>query len=381
MLEVQPRPARASAERRFGLDALRALAVLLVVYAHGSVLAVPLWVPGKTTYFLAYLGVELFFVLSGFLVGGLLLDALAEAEAGAAPTRGWIRAFWARRWLRTLPNYYFALALNFAFVALAAQSLPAQWPLYFLFAQNLFGAHPPFFGEAWSLAIEEWFYLLAPLAAWLAAPRLRSRRAVLAGFAALLLGGLLLRVGYVLAYEPSWDGGVRKLALLRLDAIAWGVFAVWLHRQFTWVRLQATPLAVLGLLLSAVNAALYLISDVDHSLLARSWLFSLGSLGAALLLPWAAGYAGHALGDRARRLTVQIALLSYSIYLVHMLVVRGLLEWKAKPSAAGDLILAVVIYLLLTFSAAWALYRGLERPFLRLRDRWVPRSRATAGTS
>lgn len=362
---------RPAAGRQFGLDALRALAVLLVVIAHGSVLVVPLWIPDKGTIFLAFLGVELFFVLSGFLVGGLLLDALAEPPAQRSST--WVRDFWARRWLRTLPNYYLVLLLNFAFVLVAAQPVPEQWPLYWVFSQNLVSPHPNFFGEAWSLAVEEWFYLLAPLVALLCAPVLRSQRAVIAGFAALLLGGLLLRVGAVLVFDPSWDDGVRKLTALRLDSIAYGVLIVWLLRNRPRLYAASGVLCLLGMVALAAASALYFGAELDSSLMARSLLFSLCSLGCALLLPIASRWSGSPLPAWLRGAVVQLALLSYSIYLLHMLVVRGFLHGLPPPQTWTAVLASCTAYALLSWSAAWLLYRSFERPILRLRDRWVPR--------
>lgn len=362
---------RSAAGRQFGLDALRALAVLLVVIAHGSVLVVPLWIPDKGTIFLAYLGVELFFVLSGFLVGGLLLDAVAAPPAQRSPT--WVRDFWARRWLRTLPNYYLVLLLNFAFVFVAAQPVPELWPLYWVFSQNLISPHPNFFGEAWSLAIEEWFYLLAPLVALWCAPLLRSQRAVIAAFAALLLGGLLLRIGVVLVFDPSWDAGVRKLTLLRLDSIAYGVLMIWLLRNAPRLQLASGTLSLLGLAALAATTALYFGTELDSSLAARSLLFSLCSLGCALLLPSASRWSGACVPAWLRAAVVQLALLSYSIYLLHMLVVRSFLVWLPPPQSWTVAMMSCAAYALLSWLAAWLLYRSFERPILHLRDRWVPR--------
>jgi peptidoglycan/LPS O-acetylase OafA/YrhL len=360
-----------TAERRFGLDLLRAAAVLLVVIAHGSVLAVPLWIPGQEIIFMAFLGVELFFVLSGFLVGGLLLDEL-EANRDA-PGRGWVLHFWSRRWLRTLPNYYLVLGLNFGFVALVAQPLPESWPLYFLFSQNLVSAHPNFFGEAWSLAVEEWFYLLAPLVALAFSPLLRSPRAVLAGFTALLLGYLLLRLGVALWFDPAWDAGVRKLTALRLDGIAYGVLMVWLYARLPRLRALKGSLALCGSLLLLACAALFLSVDVDRSLAARSLLFSAAPLACALLLPWAAEFRFVPLPMLFKRWVVRLAVLSYSLYLLHMLFVRAFLAWASAPLGWDEVLLRSAVYFGGALAASWLLYRGFERPILSLRDRWVPR--------
>ena len=106
-------------------------AVAMVLFTHASFLFVPVvhdlsvfdpwWLPGQ-------LGVELFFVLSGFLIGGILAT---EAERGDLD----VRQFWIRRWLRTLPNYYLFLVLNLVLERYATGAWPHAWS-YVLFWQN-----------------------------------------------------------------------------------------------------------------------------------------------------------------------------------------------------------------------------------------------------
>jgi peptidoglycan/LPS O-acetylase OafA/YrhL len=358
------------APRQFGLDALRALAVMLVVVAHGSVLAMPHVVPDRGIVYLAHLGVELFFVLSGFLVGGLLIDAVGKARPGDPR---WIGPFWLRRWLRTLPSYYLILAANFALALALDSGWPADWPLYLVFSQNLAWAHPAFFGEAWSLAVEEWFYLLAPLLAFTALPFIRNARAATWALVAVLVAGLAVRIAVVLASDPAWDAGVRKIVVLRLDAIAYGVLMVHLLRSEPRVQINTGRLALVGIIVSAMAAALYFQADIDSDLLARTLMFSLCSLGCALLLPWAAQWQAPSWPPAFKSVFTRLALWSYAIYLVHMLVLRPMLAWLPERASIAAVGLQTVLYLALTLLLAAALYHGFEGPVLRWRDRRVPR--------
>jgi len=141
--------------RVFGLDLLRASAILLVLVAHASFMFLPLTHRLEGWWVLGHLGVELFFVLSGFLIGAILVRQASANRFG-------VGRFWLRRWLRTLPNYYLFLGINI----LIARWIDGSWPPaapYAVFLQNFAWPQPIFFIESWSLAVEEIFYLVAPL--------------------------------------------------------------------------------------------------------------------------------------------------------------------------------------------------------------------------
>ena len=363
---TQEAAAARGSERLFGLDALRALAVTLVFFAHGSILFVPVFIPGPELVLMAYWGVELFFVLSGFLIGGLLID-------GCAGGTRWVPQFWLRRWLRTLPNYYLFLLANIVFVRAVSGEYP-DWGAYAFFVQNLAWPHPPFFDEAWSLAVEEVFYLLAPLLAVAVAPFLRDRRSVVAALLAALLLALLARLAYVLIADPLWDSGVRKIALVRLDAIGWGVLAAYACRRFSLSPALRKRMALLALPLLVGVAVAFLSGDPSQSMFDRSALFSLTSAAFALLLPWAERWSGTSLPVPIRRVLVLLALWSYSLYLCHLGLIRAWSELVGAPASLGEAwMVALGFYLPVSLLVAAAAFYGFERPILRLRDRLTHR--------
>lgn len=368
-------------DRVFGLDILRAAAILMVLIGHTWPSKARGTLPGT----LAFLGVELFFVLSGFLIGGILVRL---ADEGRLHSLGEVFAFWRRRWFRTLPNYYLFLGLHLAWrtwVLGFPDQARTNWE-HFFFVQNL--THPPsfFFPETWSLAIEEWFYLLFPLLLFVALRLLRKPvyawSAVIALF---LLIPTALRLWYVLesarpadaaALEGStrmWDYAVRRMVIVRLDVVMYGVvgalLAAW--RPGRWERMR--DLWVIGAVFIGVVAASVAINSPLHP--GKPWhgfaLWPLTAIGFALLLPFFSripaglGWAGRTIS--------WVAKLSYALYLCHGLVLIVLWKWFGPKSAyylPKNTVLWCAAAWVLSFAVAGVVYRWFEKPFMDLRDRF-----------
>src|SRR6056300_29375 len=145
-------------KRIFGLDLLRAFAILSLVLSH-SVLLMPLNIAKYFSPF-GFDGVTMFFVLSGFLIGKILIKSLQRFELDI----NFMINFWSRRWFRTFPAYFLCLiVLYFITIKFFPSALPDNILNYFLFLQNFASAQPEFFAESCSLAVEEWFYLIVPV--------------------------------------------------------------------------------------------------------------------------------------------------------------------------------------------------------------------------
>ena len=151
--------------RILGLDILRSIAILCVIACHVVQTSAPdSCIKTLVVQSLAVYGVELFFVLSGFLIGSILIRDIHERGASMAT----LKNFWIRRWYRTLPNYYFYLLISY-FMLKPWRTGISMHPSYLLFLQNFAWPTPQFFVVAWSLSVEEWFYLIFPLLRVLAA--------------------------------------------------------------------------------------------------------------------------------------------------------------------------------------------------------------------
>ncbi len=144
--------------RIFGLDVMRFIAIFMVLIGHSKMLLPVQYKPIFDGILLD--GVAIFFVLSGFLIGKILIKQLETSEANLS---GLVH-FWKRRWMRTLPAYLVVLLFLMIYTLVFIPSnFPSDWWKYFLFSQNLINERNEFFAESWSLSIEEWFYLTIPL--------------------------------------------------------------------------------------------------------------------------------------------------------------------------------------------------------------------------
>lgn len=365
-----------SPQRVYGLDILRALSILFVVYTHGSYMLAsiaPLWVLNLPTLD----GVTMFFVLSGFLIGGILVKTLETRPAN----RKTLLNFWVRRWFRTLPTYYLVLVFLVLYHTAFNELELADVGSYFLFVQNFAWSHPAFFPEAWTLAVEEWFYLLVPLVLFLAvACGAKPRTTMLGVIVFVILGSLTVRYGRYLGMESvnffQWDLQFRKQVITRLDSLIFGVLGAWLayYHGSLWVRYRkyAFALGLVLLLIYKATFVLMILNGWPMGLYYCVFSFTLVSCGIFLLLPLLSQLkdgSGH-----WYRVITMISLVSYSMYLIHFNVVQyiavpHLLE-ILSPGIEGTALalLKFTLYWLLCVIGSILLYKYFEVPTTALRN-------------
>jgi peptidoglycan/LPS O-acetylase OafA/YrhL len=370
-----------SASRRvFGLDLLRAAAIIMVICAHGFVVLYPhfgdpLAIFGHGGFY----GVELFFVLSGFLIGRILI-----AQGADLSRAGKITLFYVRRWFRTLPLFFLFLIVNVVFEYwFRAHRVGLGEALgHGFFLRNFAGFHMTFFPESWSLAIEEWFYLLFPAALWIGLKFTRRFEVVFLSAAfAFFTFSTTARV--LRASDPSgtWSDDLRMVVIYRFDALMIGMIAAWLSIRFERTWLRSALLSALGgiVLLVAMYATLWKIENGhlafgDDDFFARTFRFTLVSLGFALLLPWASAWKISAENPASVGVR-KIALWSYSLYLVHLPVFTVVSRCGLGADAPMPLPKALLSFVLQIGGAivlSALLYRFFEAPCTRLRERAGP---------
>lgn len=366
-----------SLRRNSGLDTLRACAIALVFMYHYMVFVshTPTFGWLSTA---GWVGVELFFVLSGYLIA----DQLLRGVQSGRPLSLW--HFYLRRALRTWPAFWVVLAAYFTFPALmGGKPAPPLWT-FLTFTQNI-GLQPgTAFSQAWSLCIEEQFYLVLPLAL-LAAVSLHLRRwQAWCVLALLVASGIGLRA-YLWHHHALEEGGqvrgymahVYYATLCRFDQFLPGVAVALVrhaHPQL-WQRLMEHGRKVLlaglagcaALLYGALN--FYYIDGYGYGFFMTAFGYALLAMAFALLVIGA--LSPHTRLHRARIPGArQLALWSYSIYLIHKpvgnIVGKLALQWQVP----GSVTLGATVTLSLLTGAL--LFYLVEQPCMRLRARLAP---------
>jgi peptidoglycan/LPS O-acetylase OafA/YrhL len=320
--------------------------------------------PSNRVFFSGDLGVELFFALSGFLIGRILLD-IADRD----PSWRNLRVFLVRRWMRTLPLYWLWLIV----IALAyppAAHLGAYLLRFGTLTQNLDRpmTNDFWYAVSWSLTIEEWFYILFGVGVILATRLIRRPWAFWIPLLVLLTVPAALRL--CVPGFADWSNGLNKVVPFRLDEIGYGVVAAWLYTRRSWIfRHPCLPLLA-GL---ALVAAMWL--GPVQSPLYQALRYNVTVVGCALCLPAAIRVRNlpPPLAAAARTLSRQ----SYALYLVHLTLLVDLAQglwWRHRISAPAAVALAVV----LPFVVAELASRWIEQPIMRRRPRqWFEPARQT----
>jgi peptidoglycan/LPS O-acetylase OafA/YrhL len=336
-----------TAQRYPTLDLLRVVAVSMTLLVHAPSVSEQLPVISSVHLGLN-LGVDLFMLISGWLLGGQLIRECRRGELSAP-------RFYLKRWLRTLPAFY-AVLLVLCFAGSLSQSSGAAIASHFLFLQEYLELQQ--YGVSWSLCVEEHFYLLLPLLVPVIVRHGSAQRVLLAA-AALSTLEVLVRTW---VYEPGQH--LPYLSHLRCEGLFLGLALAyvaqcqpqgwgWLGRRCHFLCLVGVPATALSMLLS----------HTAPSLLFFTWLPTLGSW--ALALAFVASVHESSWLSRLSLPGARYAgELTYSIYLVHTLAPR-LLQHDALSLLGRSSAAALAVTLVLSV----LLHHGIERPFLRLRTR------------
>ncbi|MBA3271136.1 MAG: acyltransferase [Acidobacteria bacterium] len=362
------------------LDGLRGIAILLVLLHHYTILqpASPMdgWMANVPL--IGWSGVDLFFVLSGFLITGILIDARGSER--------YFSSFYARRTLRIFPLYYLVVFLSLVILPKfptahdllsGPEAPPEQWP-FWLYLTNFAVASRDAFVHGvldvtWSLAIEEQFYLVWAAVVWLCPPR------VLGWLCAAIITGAPIARAWSLAHG-STPIDVYVLPLFRADALAAGALLAWSIRRGALEGRGRAALGVTAFGLAGVVAVCWMDGDswwwgptmqrVGYTVLT---LTGAGMLVASLVLPPAHWWPRLLSAGWLR----VFGKYSYCLYLIHLPVMRVVRTYVLGPEqfvTFGSAWLGQLIFYAAatapSLAIAWLSWRVFEAPILKLKARF-----------
>lgn len=355
------------------LDGLRGIAILAVIDCHYLD-----WYPRLGADY-GGLGVDLFFVLSGFLITSILLELRGN--------RGYFRTFYSRRALRIFPPYFLALGIYFA--VSVAMGMPGSWKMWlsyvFYYASLFTNLSPITHGDRvvpiavsaglfvlWSLSVEELYYTF-----WAPVVRFAGEKIIVCILAATIIAAPIFRL-----ILPDWLHSLTFYC--RMDGLAFGsgiaVLARWRRfsagrtfkwdRIFDWSMMAAVPLAIAFELIfnnprhpSSLACLGITVADLCFALVTYALVRNAG------------GGQWWVRIFRAKWLR-SLGMISYSLYLCHepMLIVGGYLVGQLHLSRRLDAVCSTLLALALSLAIAYALWYGMESRILRWKDRHVPKS-------
>lgn len=362
------------------LDGLRGIAILLVLLHHNTLYrpdeGVDSWI--ATVPLSGWSGVDLFFVLSGFLITGILLDSRNSSN--------YYTSFYARRALRIFPLYYLCLFVALVLLPMLPElhrvivgpyELPPKLP-YWLYLTNFSiadrGMVHGWLDVAWSLAIEEQFYIVWAVVVFLCPPRYLGILCV-----SMLLFGPFARAAALNNGVPPEN--IYVITLFRLDGLAIGAFLAWAHREWR-LPSSAKAVAIAGLLcLSGLLAIVIEAGDVWwwNPRMQEIGFSLIALLSAAMLIGAVALPASH---PWPRLLSAgwlrAFGKYSYCLYLIHLPVMRLVREYVFEPRYYNYLfpspwVTQIIFYVisiapaLLLARLSWAFFEG---PILRLKAKF-----------
>lgn len=347
--------------RLFGLDLYRAAAILMVLMAN-TIFFFQLELPAVSALapIIGFIGLEIFFVLSGFLLARSLFPIFMADDFGVVAAVRFLRS----RLLRIVPLYFFVVLINIGIAAAMGYPIGQSWK-YVLFLQNFSGPIPAFFPESWGLPVIVFavlFFVLLLFGCSKVVPQhFRSRTFPIVALLLLLVfmwTKWIYNTVHVQTDMAQWETTLRTVVLFRIDAVMVGVLAGWLFVNCPVLLQKAKWIlaffGLTGLLFLAVGVGYLQLLIEDFPTFWNVWYLPLTSIILACFLPLLAAWSRQPIG-----LIAFLSKATFGIYLTHFSIVLLLMEhfMMQDASVGGGMLFLAVGYLVLAVVVGWLAYR------------------------
>ncbi len=350
--------------RNFGLDVVRAIAIWLVLLQHTG-----LNLYGLAPIKIGGVGVEIFFVLSGFLIGGIIFKDLSNNQSLTKT----LLNFWIRRWFRILPLYYLALLFKYIFID---HSIGINIFYYYAFLQNNF-YNINFFPVSWSLVIEEWFYIFTPIYLFFITRFVKNKKNT-----ALLLALFIVLINITRFFYATQNkvpfSGINGNFIFRFDSLFLGVILAYFkfNKSIVFVKMQNIKWFIFGLTLFLGYIAFLIVMNLFYpqnevsGLFIKTFGFFILPFTITLTIPFIDSFYSFEKNSIAKDFLFKIitytSILTYALYLIHPFY-YSLIHLQIFSNI--NYIIKVIVALALTYVTSLIVYNFFEKPILNYRDK------------
>jgi peptidoglycan/LPS O-acetylase OafA/YrhL len=358
-------------DRIYGFDIIRTIAILSVLLGHGTFI-----IPGKPGSFYMNAcefldGVFVFFILSGFLIGQLLIYTIENKPVNKETLLNFLK----KRLLRTVPAYYATLIVLILLSLITINGFGnLKLLLYFVFMQNFATSHPFFFAEAWTLSIEVWFYILIPTTIFLLKGyfKLSDKKSILYTVFIFVTLSFVTRWLRSLNYNEL-DGVIidqifRKQVITRIDSVTFGIIGAYVFKYYNaiWDRYKYIYLCIGVALFFYTKFPLF-----EETVFYRMVLFyTLQSTSFLLILPFF-GTIKKGSGAVYNVITL-LSYVSFSIYLINLNIVQTFILNNIGFEKLGEItgmVTKYILYLVISIFGGIIMYKNVELPFMNMRNK------------
>lgn len=362
------------AKRIFGLDLIRAFSVFLILFSHSSWIYPPSnTILSKAKDMSGFFGIEIFLVMSGFLVGNIIYKQFNSDSYGLKE----VKLFLLRRLTRVLPSYYFVIIINSLIGLFFGYSLLHVWK-YFLLFQNFSSGIYPFFPESWSLPIKELGYIIAVFLLFITLSLFRKTlRKTL--FLTVIIGLMLLSVFAKVYYNLHstnlslgvWSLEVRSVVIYRIDSVLFGILLSYGYSNYHKMIMDYKKhLFVFGLLLLLLF--FLLLTFFKFRLDNAPWFWNVWCLpftSFILCLIFPVFFEWKEAPNYYTKPIRFFCNISYSVYLIHYSIVLFLLKYFIDTShfSMMQLHFFTLLYLVTTIILSYFFYNYFEKPINNFR--------------